>query len=150
MDDPIFRMRAKVAQRAGGHAFEERFLKLNGLQLAIAYKQAIKEENEKFEFIKAMNSNWSKKFDNLFKILFMYTNPKMYASVEEMKELNALREEVKAEEFPEIWDEIMQVIPEQIIVEDVVPESNTIPSIDPETEQMLAGFVPYRGRKDGE
>ena len=143
-------MRAKVAQKAGGHVFEERFLKLDGIQLAIAYRQAIKEDNERFELIKSLNSNWSKKFDNLFKALFMFTNPKMYASVEEMKELNAVREEVKVDESPEMWEEIMQVIPSEIIVEDIAEETNVIPSVDPETEQFLAGFEPYRGRKDGE
>ena len=56
MDDPIFRMRAKIAKAAGGHVFEERFLRLDGIQLAIAYKQAVKEESEQFEFIKMLIS----------------------------------------------------------------------------------------------
>lgn len=151
MDDPIFRMRAKVAKAARGHQFEERFLNLSGLQLAVAYRQAVKEEEEKFELVKTMNEMWSKKFDNLFKALYMYSNPSMYASYLEAKELEKLRGEVKVEEFPELWDEIMQIIPNEIVVEE--PESDPmahIPKVEPETEEILAGFIPYAFGKDGE
>lgn len=151
MDDPIFRMRAKVAKKAKGHVFEERFLSLEGIQLAIAYRQAVKEEESEYELIKTLNEKWSTKFDNLFKALFMFTNPKLYAAYEENKEMQKLREEVKEEDFPELWEELMKSLPEQIIVEDPEADtSNLFPSVDPETEEVLAGFVPYNLRKDGE
>lgn len=151
MDDPIFRMRAKIAQRAKGHVFEERFLKLRGLKLVLAYRQAIQEEKEEFDLIKTLNDSWSKRFGNLFKALFMYTNPEMYARFQEMKELDGLRAEVKPEDFPDVWDEIMQVIPNEITVEE--PNFNpidAIPAASQEMEEILAGFVSYQTRKDGE
>lgn len=151
MDDPIFRMRAKVAQRAKGHAYEDRFMNLSGLKLVVAYRQAMKEEKDDFDLIKTLNDSWSKRFHNLFKALFMYTNPKMYAAFEDEKELESLRAEVKPEEFPDLWEEITKVIPDQIMVED--PQSDplgAIPTLNQEMEEIIAGFVPYVPRKDGE
>jgi hypothetical protein len=145
-------MRAKIASRAGGHVFEERFLKLDGLQLAIAYRQALKEEKEegegKRETILAIHKNWVERVDNLFKALYMFTNPQLYKNYEDLKNLDALREEIKPEEFPDMWEEILNIIPNEVVVEDPeVDTSKTLPMIDPELEEILTGFVPYKSRK---
>ena len=138
-------MRARVAKAAKGHVFEDRFMELNGLKLALAYRQAVKDHNEDFELIKTLNDAWTKRFENLFKVLYMYTNPQLYSAYEQSKELEGLREELKPESFPEVWKEIMEQLPEQIIVEeDVADPSDHIPKVDPETADFLAGFVPYK------
>lgn len=147
MDDPVFRMRAKVAKKANGHVFEERFMKLSGLKLALAYRQAIRDETEDLEIQKV----WVKKIDTLFERLYMFTNPQMFKNVEDLKELQGLREEVKPEDFAETWEEILKVIPNEIIVEE--PQNDlfgNVPEVDPETEEMLTGFVPYKKRKEGD
>lgn len=139
-----------MAKSANGHVFEDRFLQLNGIQLVIAYKQVMKEEEEQFKLIKSINQNWSKKFDNLFKVLFMFTNPKLYGAYEEMKELEDLKAEIKVEEFPEIWSELEQIIPDEVIVEDIQANGSFIPEAAPEIEEYLTGFVSYMSKKEGE
>lgn len=151
MNDPVFRMRAKVAEKARGHVFEDRFLKLRGIQLVIAYRQAVKDENDDFEVVKALNESWKKRFETYFKALFMYTNPKMYAEFLETKDLELHREEVKPEEFPEIWEDILKSIPNEMTVEEEgIDPAGGLPTVDRQTEEILAGFVPYKLRKDGE
>lgn len=133
--------------------FEDRFMKLDGLQLAVAYRQAIKDQNDEFELIKTLNDAWTKRFENLFKVLYLYTNPELYSAYEQTKELEELRDELKPETFPQVWEEIMQQLPDQIIVEEDIPDPvDSIPTIDPETAHFLAGFVPYKDklREDGD
>lgn len=142
-------MRAKVANRAKGHVFEDRFLKLDGLQLAIAYRQALKDEEAEHKLIRSIHENWVERFNSTFKALFLFTNPQMYGTWEQMKELDILRDEVKVEEFPELWDELMQFIPQEVIVDDSDDDPYAhIPKADPELEQMLTGFVPYKRREE--
>lgn len=151
MNDPVFRMRAKVAEKAHGHVFEDRFLKLRGIQLVLAYRQAVKDEDADFEVVKALNESWKKRFETYFKALFMYTNPKMYAEFLETKDLEMHRDEVKPEEFPELWEEILESIPNEMTVEEEgIDPMGGLPTVDPHTEEILAGFVPYKQRKDGE
>jgi hypothetical protein len=151
MDDPTFRMRAKIASRASGHVFEDRFLKLEGIQLFVAYRQALKEEEEEFGLVKTLNDVWTKKLDNFFKVLYMMVDGDKWALIEEMKELGKLREEVKPEEFPTLWSEFEQWLPSEIVVEE--PEQDPlshIPTIDPELDEMITGFVPYKFKKEGD
>jgi hypothetical protein len=151
MDEPTFRMRAKVASRAGGHVFEERFMKLEGVQLFLAYRQAIKEEEAQDNLIKVLNETWTTRFNNFFKVLYMMVDGEKWAAVEEMKKIAELREEIKPEEFPDLWAEIEQIIPSGIIVEE--PEEDplgNLPAIDPEIDEFLTGFRPYKLKREGE
>jgi hypothetical protein len=151
MDDPIFRMRAKVASKASGHVFEERFMKLEGIQLFLAYRQAIKEEESQDNLIKVLNDSWAKRFDNFFKVLYMMVDGEKWAAVEEMKKIASLREEVKPEEFLDLWAEIEQLIPSEIIATAVEGDPlGGLPSIDPEMEEFITGFKPYKFKKEGE
>jgi hypothetical protein len=151
MDDPTFRMRAKVASRAKGHVFEERFLKLEGIQLFLAYRQALKEEEAEFSLVKTLNDAWTKKFDNFFKVLYMMVDGEKWAMVEEMKELHKLREDIKVEEFPDMWAEFETWLPSEIVVEE--PEADPlahVPTIDSELDEIITGFVPYKFKKEGD
>lgn len=144
-------MRAKVASRSKGHVFEKRFMDLKGFKLAIAYKQAVREEELEMKDTLALNEAWSKKIDNLFESLFMFVNPKVYQGVQEARELKTLEKEITVEEFPVMWDELMQVIPDEIIVDDIVADPlSMIPKADPEIEEYITGFAPYKPRKEGD
>lgn len=151
MDDPIFLMRAKVASRAKGHVFEERFLKLNGIPLVVAYRQALREEEKDHTLIRVLNDAWTKRFEHFFKVLYMFTDMDRWVAIEQMKELEGLRGEINAEEFPDIWEEIMSVIPSTVIIEE--PKADpfmSIPKLDPTLEEILTGFVPYKIPKEGD
>lgn len=151
MDDPIFRMRAKVASRAGGHVFEERFMKLEGIQLFLAYRQAMKEEESQDSLIKVLNDTWAKRFDNFFKVLYMMVDGEKWAAVEELKKISELREEIKPEEFPDLWAEIEQMIPSEIFAVEIEGDPlGGLPSIDPEMEEFITGFKPYKFKREGE
>lgn len=146
-------MRAKIASRAKGHALEDRFLRLNPIQLRLLYRQAIEEEEEEkkeqVELIKTINDIWLHNLSAMFKELQLFTNPKMYQAMLEVKELEQYREEVKAEDFPKMWEEMMKVVPKTFIVEDVVSEYKGLPDISPEEEALFAGWVPSKFREDG-
>lgn len=141
-----------MANRSGGHVFEERFLNLEGLQLSIAYRQALRDEREQAELIGAIHKNWVTRFDDSVKALMIFTNPSLYKSWEEMKELNKYQQEVKPEEFPQLWDELMQFLPQEVHIEENVsnPLAN-VPALDPDINEFLTGFVPYKKRtKEGD
>jgi hypothetical protein len=145
-------MRAKVASRAGGHAFEERFLNLEGLQLNVAYRQAIRDEKEQADLIGAIHKNWATRFDDSMKALMIFTNPALYKSWEDIKELDKYQAELKPEEFSNVWDELMQFIPQEVHVEDTKsnPLAN-VPILNSEVNEFLTGFVPYHKRmKEGD
>lgn len=138
-------MRAKVASNAGGHVFEERFMRLDGLQLAIAYRQAVKEDNEEKNTIKIIHENWAQRIEKLFETSFMFTNPKLYSAYQEAKEMEGLRAEIKEEEFPQIWEEMLKVLPEEITIVEPEPDPFAkIPALDPELDSVITGFVSYK------
>lgn len=142
-------MRAKVAERAGGHAFEERFMKLDPLQLAILHRHAIESENqekqEKVDIFKEMTKVWFQKFDNLFETLQLFTNTELYRKKIELQKVEGLREELSEENFEEVWDELMNVIPEEYAVEEpkIEDELEDMP-LDPELEEKMVGWIQNR------
>lgn len=146
-------MRAKIASRAHGHALEKRFLELKPAQLLVLYRQAMVEEEEakreQIDLIRAVNDIWMQNFSTLFKDLQFFVNPQMFKMILEMKDLEKHREEVSAEEFPELWENIMKVIPQTFIVEDIQTNYGNIPSISPEEEALFAGWVPSKFMKNG-
>lgn len=140
-------MRAKVASRANGHVFEDRFQKLEGKHLIIAYKQAVKEDKQRYEEIKILEKVLDRKFENLY----MFADKDLYQQVQQYKEMGQHREEIPEEEFPELWEEILTQIPEAIVAEE--PEQDPYANLlkaDQETEDYLAGFTPYNFGEDGE
>jgi hypothetical protein len=146
-------MRSKIASRAGGHALERRFLELDNIQLMLLYRNAAREERvekeEKAELIQVLHEKWVENFQIWFEGQQMYSNPGLFQKMRELKDLVAHRAEVSVEEFPILWENLMQTIPKEIIAEeprttpiDFLPESN-----DPELEKLFAGWVP-RGLKN--
>lgn len=151
MNDPIFKMRAKVASKAHGHVFEERFMKLSGLQLAIAYRQAIKEEKEHYDFLGELFQAGFKRLEENFKTLRMFTNPDLWVSIKQQEELKSMQEEVKAEEFGNIWDKMMQSIPSIVTVEDDRTNvGSSMPKLDKKTQEIITGFLPKKRFKPRE
>lgn len=146
-------MRAKVASRANGHVFEERFTQLTDIQLMIAYRQALKEEEQEWDDKNTLNKHWAEKLDDLFEVLYIFVDAKRYNLVQQMKELEDHRAEVTPEEFPEVWDQLMQSLPEEIIVDepDVDPLAG-LPRISKEDEEFLVGIKRYQmpAREEGE
>lgn len=148
-------MRAKIASRAKGHALEERFLDLDLTQITLLYHQAMKEEKEeneeKFEIINAVNKVWFKHLNTLFTNLQIFTNPKLFKALEDEKKLNVYREDLNEDNFMEEWDKLMDVVPEEFIVDDYKQEKLILPEIDDDVEELIAGWVSQgKQRKVGE
>lgn len=143
-------MRAKVASHSGGHAFEERFLKLDLTQLIILYKHAINEDNQKkkdsADVINTVNKIWFKKLDNLFEVLQMFTNVELFKHKLEMEKVKDLREEITEENFDEVWDDIMSTVPQEYTVDegDAMEDYLENQPADPEMDAMLAGWIQSR------
>lgn len=139
-------MRAKVAKNSYGHALEERFLKLSETELYLLYMQAKKEEEEeraeKYEIIKTINTAWTKKFDNYFEMLQLFSNPKMYKHKQDLKELDELKVEVDEENFLDEWEKMMKTIPEEYVVEEATSNiEELMNSKDPEIDDVISGWV---------
>lgn len=138
-------MRAKVAKNAGGHALEKRFLDLDEIQLALLYTQAVNEENEEkkehFETIKILNEAWTKKFDNHFETLQVFSNIELYKKKLEMKKTQEYAEEISEDNFLEEWDKIMAVIPEEYVVDEPDAMENLSTVNDPEFDDLVTGWV---------
>jgi hypothetical protein len=140
-----------VASRAGGHVFEEKFLRLEGLQLNIAYRQALKEEKEQADLIGAIHKNWADRIDDSVRVLMMFSNPTLYKAWEDMKELDKHEAELKPEEFPEVWEELMQFIPQEVVIEDIKEDPLAHLPVNAALEDFLTGFVPYKKQvKEGD
>lgn len=140
-------MRAKVASRAKGHVFEERFKKLSGLQLIIAYRQATKDEQKEFSDLGDILQAAFKRFDNYFEELNIYTNPKLWMEFKKEKELNTMRDEVSPDNFNAIWEETMKFAPAVVMAEAPEPTlSKSLPKLDPKTQEILTGFLPKKRR----
>ena len=108
--------------------------------------QAVKEEEEekrdKFELIKTLNEAWTKKFDNHFEMLQVFTNVEMYKHMKEMDKVKGLREEINEDNFLDEWESLMSVIPETYIVDEGPSVlDQMISKADPELEEMLTGWV---------
>lgn len=138
-------MRARVAKSAGGHALEKRFLDLSELELSLLYMQAVKEENEKrqdtVDLVKVVNEAWTKKFDYYFDMVQLFSNPKLFKQKEELKKSKEFQKDINEDNFLEEWDKIMQVIPEQYVVEEPDPMKNVPQIEDPEFDELVAGWV---------
>lgn len=141
-------MRAKVASRARGHVFEKKFMDLEGIQLSLAYRQAIKDEKEQMDIVTALHKNWVTRIEDSVKALMLFTNPSLYKSWEDLKDISKHQDELKVEEFPEVWEELMKIIPQEVYVEDVKPDPLVnVPTVNPEISEFFTGFVPYNQRK---
>lgn len=148
-------MRSKIASRAKGHSLEKRFLDLDLTQLTLLYNQALKEEKEeseeKFNLINAVNKVWMKNFEVLSENMQVFINPKMYKQVQEYKELMKHREELNEDNFEEEWAKLMEVVPEEYIVEEPTRDYSDLPKIDDDIDEMISGWVSSRqSMKDGE
>lgn len=139
-------MRAKVASRAKGHVFEDRFMKLSGLKLIIAYRQALKEENKEFETLGEILKTGFNRLEENFKTLNMFTNPDLFVRVKQEAELKTMREEIDENNFDDIWAETMSFAPKTVTVQENVPDINnsTLPKLDKKTQDLITGFLPKR------
>ena len=139
-------MRARVAKSCNTHALDPTITSLSLSQLSLLYKQTMQEEKEeseeKYSLIKELNNFWAKNFGTLFENLEFFVNPKMYQRLEELKELEVYREEVKPEDFEEEWDKMMEILPDAYEVQDVESRNplDDLPEMDLE-EDILAGWV---------
>jgi hypothetical protein len=144
-------MRNIVASHYGGHAFEKRFLDMDFLQLRILYEQVIQDRqqknDDKLELIKVLNNFWTKKMDIHFDTLLMFVNPEAYKLVEEQKQLKVLQAEVKTEEFPDMWNDLMAFIPETYEVSDI-PEVNPIDKLPPVDTEMEETFGKWESKSN--
>lgn len=144
MDDPIFKMRAKVASRAKGHVFEDRFMNLKGLQLMIAYRQALKEETKEKEETGEILKVAIERIEDNFKTLNIFANPKLWLKFEKEKELKEMREEINPDNFNEEWEKWMNILPQQVTVEEDVPDTPNLPKLDPKIQEIFTGFLPKK------
>lgn len=142
-------MRAKIASHCHGHAFEKRFIDLDFIQLSVLYRQALAEEaeerKEKRDTMRALNDAWLSNFDRWFRDLRIFVNPEFHAKLEDMDKLQEFRQEITAEEFPSEWEKLMKVIPRTYLVEEKKQAgANFFSEMDPEIEEVVAGWVPSR------
>lgn len=145
-------MRAKVAQRAKGHVFEERFMNLSGLQLIIAYRQAVKEEQKEFETLGETLQATFKRFDRYFEDLNIYTNPKLWMEMQKEQELKVMRDEVNENNFDEEWAKVMSFAPATVMAVEEKPDikNSSLPKLDPKAQEILTGFLPKTKRQPKE
>jgi hypothetical protein len=157
IEDPLWKIRAKIASRSGGHALEKRFLDLDITQLYVLYAQALAEEaeerKEKMQLVKSVNDAWVDNFSSWFRDLRLFVNPDIHFKLQELEKLEIERKEITAEEFPNEWAKILKAIPNTYVVSDQKQESiGYLPIVDSDTEEMIAGWVPspYFKRNDGD
>lgn len=141
-------MRAKVASRAKGHVFEERFMKLSGLKLIIAYRQAVKEEQKDFDTLGEILQIGFQRFDHYFKELNIYTNPDLWMKFKQEEDLTVMRDQVNPDNFESIWEDTMKFAPAMVVAEEAIPDINNsgLPKIDPQLQNVLTGFLPKNKR----
>jgi hypothetical protein len=138
-------MRNTVASHYGGHALEKRFLDMDFLELRILYEQAMRDKKktneDKWEMIKMLNEFWVENFNVHFENLLMFTNPEAYKMVQEMKDIEGLRGEIDAEDFPEMWNDLMDILPNECIVSDIEADHEaSIPVASPEMDEVFSGW----------
>lgn len=147
MEHPIFRMRAKVASKMNTHAFDDRVMELLPEQLFTLYLQYNEEDkqqrHQELDLLKTLNKVWSEHLTNLFDELKLFVNPDMFKRLLELKKTKIHREEINEENFAEIWSEIAQMIPSEYVEQSADVISADLPSVDEETDRILAGWVPY-------
>lgn len=145
-------MRAKIAQRAKGHVFEDRFVKLNGLQLILAYRQAIKEETAEFEMWGEILKTGFERLEDNFKTLQIFTNPQLWAEIKKQEDLKVMQEEISTDNFDAIWADTMTFAPEVVTVEANIPDINnsSLPKLDKKTQDIITGFLPKKTHKPKE
>lgn len=150
-------MRARIAAKSGGHAFEERFLKLDPAQLYVLFLQTLEEEKTErtgqIALIKKVNEVWFKKLDNISEGLQFFSNPKMYKAKLDLDKLGEHREEINEDNFLETWDQLMQEIPDTYVVDEPTAsvEDHLMPDENDEAwEQMTAGWISnsYKYKED--
>jgi hypothetical protein len=139
-------MRAKIASHAGGHAFEERFLKLDPIQQIILYSHAVKEENDKKQEVVDVLQTVFKKFDNLFESIQFFTNPELFKRKLELEKVKNLRNEVTEDNFETMWEQTLSIIPNEYIIEepDVLEDFLENQNPDPEFDDLMTGWIQNR------
>lgn len=141
-----------MAQHANGHPFEKRFLDLDYLQLVLSYRQALRVEKEQNEKEKTIHKAWGERMENYFRALYMFTDHEMYKKFKEHEEMEEHEKEVDADEFPELWDDILSSIPTEVVAVDEGADADPlggIPVADDDEFSHITGFVPYTERKKG-
>lgn len=143
-------MRARVAAHSGGHAFEERFLNLDPAQLSVLFLQTLEEDKRKdrktVELVKSIKEVFFKKLDYMTESLQMFSNVKMFKAMMDLKDTEKHRQEIKPEDFNEEWEKLMEVIPEEYIIEEptsnleaqMMKSDNAPPD---EIDDLLSGWV---------
>lgn len=120
---------------------------MSDLQLFILYKQVQKEKSRKFEEKKDMFEYIFKNFQTLFDELQLFVDPKLFQKKMELREQKELLQEtgdhVTVDNFDEVWEELMEVIPQEYVVEDAVDLSHPLFNAeeDKEFEQLLSGWI---------
>lgn len=131
---------------------------MDTFQLMLLYRQVLKEETaerkEKFDTINQLNKIWVKNFSELLKGIQIFTNPEMYSELQKLEKLEVLKTDVSEKTFPDLWKEMMKVIPQEYIVEDEKPDISTIlPEPDDKISELITGWVSQsqsRKREEGE
>ena len=124
---------------------------MSNLQVALSFGFLRNEENRKrlqdYEALKAM----LKRIEQLFEISNIFTNPKAFQYIQEQKALEKVREELPPEEFDNIWKDLMESgVPEVMVMEEVTSEGNQLPHFNKDLQDLVAGFIPFNDRKDGD
>lgn len=135
-------MRAKVASRMNTHALDATLLKLNPLQLSLLFGQAIKEEKEEKKEKMELVKFWNENLQNVVKALQIFIDPKLYKHMKDMEEIEVLREDISEDNFADVWDQMMDVIPQIYEVEEYQADhSDLLIDEDDELSEMIAGWV---------
>jgi hypothetical protein len=111
------------------------------------------ERKDHMKIVKSVNEVWFNNFNAWFRDLRFFTNPQFHLKVQELEKLEVERKEITAEEFPDMWAEILKVIPNTYVVEDNKKVfSGMVAEVDSETDKVIVGWVPskYFKRNDGE
>lgn len=140
-------MRAKVAAKYGGHAFEDRYMKLDPTQLTILFFQALEEDKKEREghvdLIKAVKELLFQKLDAMSELHQVFTNPKMYKAKMDMAEIKEHSKEINEDNFLETWDELMAVIPEEYVVDETSTSVENYLSVEDEKDEwaeLISGW----------
>lgn len=113
-------MKAIVLNAKRGVITEERFQKLTPLQWLFHYKEVMQGRNRDKEYVESLVES----LQYYLELVGTMANPAAGKELQEFKKLDKARKEIPEEEFPEIWEEIVDMIPKELLVTDTSSEEN--------------------------
>lgn len=161
-------MRAEIAGYfKNGHPFSDDYTSLSEMQTYILYRYVTDQKKESklsvLKLIRDVMDVTFKQFNNFFETTWLFINPKAFEKVQEWKKT---QEKIKTDKengvtqidednFSEEWEKMLQIIPEQIVVEesshahDLLVKERKDPELDAKIQQWQnTGWLRRQKRRD--